>query len=798
MKSAAHNRQAPEASATGFRIEKFTWLPLLIVESITALFYLPSLWYPFQFDDVAHVTKRFAIRYDNPLTRWWYNRRWLGDWINSVNFRMGEFDPLTYRITNVCIHMATGALVYYLVLIMCNSLERSLAQRYSHFIAFCTTGLFLMHPLQTQAVSYVIQARIEGIASFFILFNILLFVRYTQAKTPTSRILMLALLTVTTVLSCGTKEIFVLTPVLMALVDFAFLSRGSIHSMIKNRGMFYLVYGLFFGALIAWYIFDFRIFPAAGKAAGFQAGLSDLLSNENNLGNVLTDDPNGRITPINFFISQFRTIAHYFNLIFWPFGMSVEYDWVLVRNFVSSDVLLPLAQLLAIASIAFYSIMRRQLILAGFGLVWFFVVLSPRSSFIPSAELVCDYKSYLAVVGVFMALGVLMAAGIEFIKSTYNSLEKHTNSWQAYTAVMVFLFLPVGTATYFRNKVWSSNVLFWEDCAKKAPNKARVHNNFGVALCEDGKYEQAVAHYEKAIALDNFYQDPLSNVAVAYTMLGKYEPAIKALKKAIQLCPKYPEAYNNLASVYIDNKNYEEAEENLKKAIELRSYYGKAYFNMARISEARGDYEGVFANLKKATEGDLDTVSDAHFKLGQAAFKLQKFDEAVSAFAQVIKLEPQSALAWFNYANAQHLSGNYVESIKIYEKLVQQDPKDYRYSNNLAEAYVALKKYDQALPVFEKLTKFEKFSGDVLFRIVECHEKMKNFDKARDFLASVPLEGTPDEFRVHVKREIARFDLQSRLTKKGKVSLRDIQHYAELNSDSAVKKEDIKDSHKTT
>ncbi|MBM3886913.1 tetratricopeptide repeat protein [Candidatus Dependentiae bacterium] len=465
--------------------------------------------------------------------------------------------------------------------------------------------------------------------------------------------------------------------------------------------------------------------------------------------------------------------------------MSVEYDWMLVRSFMSADVLMPLAQLLAIAGVALYSVVRRQLVLAGFGIIWFFVVLSPRSSFIPSAELVCDYKSYLAVVGIFMALAVLAAAFLDSLKSIYSSLKHHNYSWQLYTAILVLFFIPVGSATYFRNKVWSDSVLFWEDCAKKAPNKARVHNNFGVALCEAGRFEQAIVHYEKAIALDKFYQDPLSNIAVAYSMTGKPEYAINALKAAIKLCPKYPEAYNNLASICIDCKKYEEAEQYINKAIELRSYYGKAYFNRARLCEVRGDYPGVFESLKKATEGDLDTVADAYFKLGQAAFKLQKFDEATNAFRHVVRLDPQLTMGWFNYANALYLSENYADACKVYEKLMQEDPKDYRYVNNLAESYVGLGQYEKALTLFDKLIKFENFSGDVLFRIVECHEKMKNLDKAREFLANVPLENSPIEFKDHVKRTIARLDLQMRLAKNGKVSLKEIKEYAALETKAA-------------
>lgn len=787
MNPAGRGKKQAQVSWWSFQVEKFSWFPLLVLQGITALFYWKSLRYPFQFDDVAHITKHFAIRYDNPLCRWWFNRRWVGDYLNRLNFRMNSFEPIAYRATNLVIHMLSGVLVYYLVLMICKNLERSLVQKYRHFIAFCTAGLFLLHPLQTQAVSYAIQARIEGLATFFILLNLFLFVRYAQSTSTSGRIFTLSFLAVTTIISCGTKEIFVLAPVFMFLVDYFFLSKSSFSLLIKQRWIFYLVYGLFFAALVAWYIFDLSNVFRFGSAPGIKASIDYYLHNQNNLGNVLTHDPNAHITSLTYFMSQFRAVMHYISLVFWPFAMSVEYDWKLANSFMSKDVLIPLAELLVIIGLAAYSIISRRLLLAGFGILWFLVALFPRSSFIPSAELVCDYKAYLAVIGVYMALAVLLATLIDWFKNSYIKIARYADAWPAYAAVLVFVFFPLGIATYTRNTVWSTAELFWADCAKKAPEKARTHNNYGVALCEAGKFEQAIHHYQKAIDLDAFYQDPCSNIAVAYTMLGKIEFAIAALEQAIKIYPNYPEAYNNMASIYIDQKkDLDKAEIALQKALALRPYYGKAFFNMARICEARNDYQGVFDNLKKASQGDLDTVSDVFCKLGQVCFKLQKFDEAVAAYGKVVQLDGGTALSWFNYANALHLNKQYEESCTIYKKLVEIDSKDHRYTNNLAESHFELKQYDKALVTFERMVNTAFFTPQILFRMAACHEKMKQCDKAKELLATALGQEMPNDVHMHIKQELARLDIQDKMNKDGKVSIKSIQNFATLASNKAA------------
>jgi superkiller protein 3 len=309
-----------------------------------------------------------------------------------------------------------------------------------------------------------------------------------------------------------------------------------------------------------------------------------------------------------------------------------------------------------------------------------------------------------------------------------------------------------------------------------------------VALCESGNYNEAIKHYSKAIDLDKRYQDPLSNIAVAFTMVGKLDDAIGALKHAINLSPHYPEAYNNLGSVYIDKKDLAQAEKALRTAISLRSYYGKAYFNLARVCEARGDFQGVFDNLKKATEGDLDTVAEAHLKLGLAAFKLEKNDIALQAFARVIRLDPTSESGYFNYGNALYLTKNYEQAVAVFDKLVAKAPNDYRYIHNLAESHFALNEFDKALPLYERLTKFESCQAQEIFRIVACHEKMKNYGKAKEFLSGLPLHGAPAEFSKYVEQEMARFELQDQLSKTGGVKLADMKKFIDVQETSVQKK----------
>jgi len=746
------------------------FIPISILSFLTMLIYWPSLTYPFQFDDLANISKKFTIRFDNPLARWWTHSRWFSDWLNTLNYKIGRFDPFSYRLFNVLIHLFSGIILFLLVLQLCRFLtKKPFFYNHALLIASTTSALFLLHPVQTQTVSYVIQARIEGLASLFILATLYSFVRVVIAKTIFSKTLSIASLFIIGMLSCGTKEIVVVTPFLLLLIDWFFIAQED-WANLKQRSWLYGIFGVFFIGWVLHYV---------GSHVAIDA-LSLKRSTANNRGNILTKQAFDVITPFHYLISEFRVILHYLIMFVWPFVARVEYDWTLVSSFFDPLSFFPFLLLLGLFSFALYSAIKRNNSFVSFGLFWFFVCVAPRSTIIPSPELVCDYKTYLASVGILFIVSIGI---IKLLLKLYETLKekdmlvaftryKYAHKENLVLSMMLISMIPVLTWAYVHNKQWESAETFWEYNVKRAPLKARAHNNYGVALSEAGKFHEAIKEYNRAIELDKHYQDPLSNVAVAHSMVGNLDKAIESLKLAIHLSPDYAEAYNNLGSLYLQKKMYKEAENVLDFAIKIRPYYGKAFYNKARMYEAKKEPEKIWANLKKAVEGDLD-LPEVFYKLGQISLQLKKYKYAASVLETAIKRGLNDKQVWFNLGNAYFMTENYKKSQSIYEQLVRQEPTDARFAYNLAETLFTKKEYDKALALFRKTTQLPNPLPQAFFRVARCLEQMKKVPEARGYLNNLlALKNVPDSFKKVVKNEISRLEIQEKLDDRGGKSIR--------------------------
>jgi len=741
------------------------FLPPGILTLLTVLFYAPSMYYPFQFDDIANISKRFGIRFDAPWMRWWGSSRWLGEWLNIINFNMGGFDPFYYRIINLGIHISAGIILFYLVLNICEFLKEStFLHENALYIAFSSAVLFLLHPVQTQTVSYVIQARMEGLATFFILATIFTFIKAIQAKTQGTKILMWTLFAVSGFLANGTKEIVVVTPFLLLLVDWFFISDQQWEKF-KKRIWIHAIFDVAFFAFLINHI---------GTKTAFDA-VSMKMVTGNNRGNILTNRAFDVITPWQYFKTEFKVILHYLTMFIWPVNISVEYDWKLASDFMSAAVLAPFTVLFPLGLYVLYSAINKKNTVFTFGLLWFFISVAPRSTFVPSPELVCDYKTYLASIGIMFILSTILVWIVQQVFVLFKEIPNQLYLKEIKIGLLAILSIPIGFAAMQRNSIWQTTVSFWEDNAKNAPGKARVWNNLGVARSEHGKIDDAIDAYKKAVALDKFYADPLSNIAVAYSLKGDVDKAIDALRGAIHINPSYAEAYNNLGTLLIQKERYQEAEEALDVALQIRPYYGKANYNKARLYEARDDHEKSYEYLKRATQGDLDTP-EVFFKLGQMSLRLKKYAEAERVFEHVIKLGYDNEQVHFNLANATFMNGNHQRAENIYIELAKNNPLDGRYTYNLAETLFTQKKYQSAFELFRKATNLPKPLPQAFFRAAHCLEKLHKVDEAIAFLKDLETVTAPDEFKKTLKAEITRIDLQSKVnTGNGSIGFSDLK-----------------------
>ena len=309
-----------------------------LISFIGFLLYFPSRNYNFQFDDLANIVKFFDIRNLTLSKIFFSNPRWISYWLNSNYYAISKFDPLVYRLGNIFFHLATGVLVFYLTwLALSRTRKESYFKTYAYQIASFASALFVLHPVQTQTVSYVIQGQLEGLACFLIMAISIVFLHSQYTKSISHKITLYLILLSLLILSCGTKEIAIISPALILLLDWFFVAQGSWKSL-KSR---WFLHSTIFFTVFSVYIYFL-------KPQFFMNLLSFSMEAQNNIGNVLTENQQDKIFPLHYFISEFKVILHYIWIFIWPFNISVDYDWKMVKSFFSPDCILPLVILLSL------------------------------------------------------------------------------------------------------------------------------------------------------------------------------------------------------------------------------------------------------------------------------------------------------------------------------------------------------------------------------------------------------------------------------------------------------------------
>ncbi|MFC1870651.1 tetratricopeptide repeat protein [Candidatus Dependentiae bacterium] len=730
-------------------------IPATVLAFITGLVYYPSLSYDFQFDDIANITKHFDIRHYSFSKLFFSGTRWISYWFNSLHYQYGKFDPFSYRVGNVIIHTSNGLLLFFTLLLILTRLpQKNFFKRNALSLSFLTALLFLIHPVQTQTVSYVIQGQLEGLAALFTLSMTLLFLVRSYTQNQMLKWGATGLFFALAVLITGTKEIAIVSPFLIMLVDWFFVARGSWNSF-KTRLWLHAANSII---VIGLYIFLMKI--------DFFIELFSLkMEMGNNLGNIITGGPKEKIKPLTFFISQFKVILHYLWMFIWPFNISVEYDWMLCKSIFSPDCFLPFSLLATIAYTIYKLLQRDKTNVIAFAAIWFAIVMAPRSTIMPSPELLVDYKTYLASFAWLFILSAGIIKLYEWIQKKRPSFEQFSQKYKVQYALLSCCALLLSYGTITRNKIWSSGVDFWGNIVTNAPGKARAHNNYGVELSQKlGRFSDSIQFFTHAIEMDEEYRDPYNNLAVAYAATHQIDRAIETLQKSLRINPYYPEAYNNMASFMIEKKDHEMAIRALRNAIQLRPHYGKAHFNMGRALMELGEPEKAWESFKRAClEADLDNES-GFFGYARASLMLKKYDDAIFACKKVLEFNPENHEIAFTLANVYYESGKYDQAAQAYTGLLQKSPNDGRLWHNLAESQFSAGNTAQALKAFERVKLIPGAHPNTYMRIASCYEKLGNPRMAQSSLKELLRQPIPEEAKQSVQTALSKINQQYRLS----------------------------------
>ena len=460
----------------------------------------------------------------------------------ALSYAMSGYDRWGYHLFNIIVHALNACLVY---LVLASAL-RGLGREESRFAALAPALLFAVHPLQTDAVTYI-SGRSILLASFFCLLALLAFIEYRRGRL--SATLFFAASLALSMLGMMSKEAAVCLPGLMFAYDLA---------EPRARRWLFLAY-----------------LPAVTAVAAFllvKAALHSEVGDSNALG------------AWRYFITESHVWLLYARLFVFPFNQNMDYY---MKPLVSADFLSYLSfGLVASAVYIIYRIRKTRPDLAFCGL-WAILALAPESSVIPIPDVVREYRMYLSVGGL---------AGLVCLASPVVRLNVGIKAALALTLAL-FCVLTVG-----RNRVWATEYSLWADVAGKSPLSARAHANLGKALIADNRFADAVAELDLALKYtDPSYDQSLSvrNLrGICLNNMGKTGQAVDEFRGIIALAPDYKEAYMNLSQILYSSGRYAEAAETLSRELErypdyarARLLLGKTYAKTDRIKDALSQME---------------------------------------------------------------------------------------------------------------------------------------------------------------------------------------------------------------
>jgi tetratricopeptide (TPR) repeat protein len=482
-------------------------------------------------------------------------------------------------------------------------------------IPFLIALLFLVHPCQTQAVTYITQ-RFESMATVFYLAAVFFYLHARIAVFRINQILFFTATGLAIYLGILTKEVTFTIPLMLFASEWILKpAKSSIKPVsgkipAASKRHWWLYPALAAGAT-AFFLFFYHLLgsPAMQKT----------IVSESHDGDILTT---GR-----YLLTQMRVFLTFLRLLIFPVNQNLEYDYPMSTGILSPP--LTLVGICAIGTIAWLIVrLRRNWPVVAFGLAWILITFSINLA--PRSNVIFEHKLYLISFGFFLALGAALHA---FVRPR-----------GAVITLLVAAIAVLAVMTYQRNPVWSNEQTIWEDVAKKSPHKARIIANLGKVYCDVKKYDLALTFLNKAIALKADDYTSYVNRGNVYLNTGRNDLALQDYNKALAINSEHFAIYINRAQVFHALGRDKEAFADLDTAVGLHPEGEFGYRERGILFVKTGQPPEGIRDLQQTLSIDPEDV-DALIYRGIAYYCLQKKNLAFADWMQAKTLAPGNAQA---------------------------------------------------------------------------------------------------------------------------------------------------------
>ena len=603
--------------------------------------YWPALDAPFVFDDQQNIV-------DSPAIRWtelsWDNlallldasrlqSRPVSNFSFALDYMRVGLEPRGFHLTNLLIHFAVGGALMWLCLLYVRVAHGSSGPprsvRTSTILSLLPVGLFLVHPLNTQAVTYVVQ-RMTSLAA---LFTLLAFVSYLMARyrvTARSRWWYLAML-LFWFLAVGSKEIGLLLLPVILIYEVCFF-RGEWCRKIEV-------------VLDGTWSRKWTITAWAGFGAVTAIGVWLAMSSTDVIG-LSADFPSRDFNGLERLMSQARVQIFHLSQLIWPVSgrLNLDHDFV-----VSRGLLQPLTTLPAV--LACIGLIMAAIYLALWQPRYGFPLLAYAAFHLIEAgpiglEIIYEHRMYLPS-------SMLVLAGAALIVDCRPRR-------QLVALVTIVAVTPIFAVwTHERNQQWADSLEFHRDMAMKSPSNTRVQYNLALILKESGRDEQALPVIRRAIALDPLDGDLRRLFGSILVDLDRADDAVLAYRDAVRLEPQKIRSILGLGAALEASGAEDEA-------------FDHYLSTGTRFGRAGAPWEAI-PILKRAVEL-LPADAGARNALGSAYMTVGLTEQALEQFQQAVVLDPAKIEAWYNLGLAADGMGRIDEAIRAYQGFVERAP----------------------------------------------------------------------------------------------------------------------------
>ncbi len=508
-------------------------LHLFLIAIIGLIVYANTFQVPFVFDDAGNIVDNYLIKDLRSFTEpsQLLGTRYVGNLTFALNFYLHGLNVAGYHVVNLAVHICNAILIYVLVTLLFETPKNSVrmpgaeAPLPYRLLALMISLLFVTHPIQTQAVTYIVQ-RFTTLATMWYLCSLVLYIKARIACTGTwqlfsAKTVCFIFSVIAALLAMKTKEIAFTLPIVIVVFECMFFA-GDLKK--RMRSMIPL-------------LLTMLVIPLSLLFKSRPAG--ELINAMDVMTRAQTD-----MSRSYYLMTQFRVIVTYLRLLLVPVNQNLDHHYQVSRSLFTSEVLFSLLLLVLLIALGGYLFYRSrsaavELRIISFGIFWFFITLLVESSIIPITDLMFEHRVYLPSTGFFIAA----VTGAAILLRRY--LPGFAQS-KVIAVVCSIIILGTVLTAIARNEVWKDEATLWRDAVSKSPDKLRPHINLGTILTDKGEFDAAIKELQRALSINFYSTEAHYALGIAYHDKGELDAAIQEFMETLKIMPDYKDTHNIL------------------------------------------------------------------------------------------------------------------------------------------------------------------------------------------------------------------------------------------------------------